>query len=313
MIGRRGAEGAIRMVASAIGLSDIRRTAAGRRLMARVNVAGEHAARWLYLRQGVPVEIDGHKMFLSRRRGPSLGFVNEMVHSQYETDLHELLGRVIRDGMKVVDVGAHVGHYTLMAARLVGPNGRVYAFEADSENVSLLEQNVALNGYCNVNCIHAAVSDHSGELTLYVSRQGNDRHTTVPDEVACAVSIARTVAATTLDEFAAAHGWPSIDLVKLDIEGAEPRAIEGMRELIRRCPEMGLVVEFAPALLRAGGNDPVAFLMVLDSYGFKIEPIEPGMPAWNSDGQSGRTFTLEAEGRGSINLYCRRRLERVDA
>jgi FkbM family methyltransferase len=245
-------------------------------------------------------------MFLSDRHAPSLAFVSSFVAGRYEPETKALLETLIREGMTVCDIGAHVGHYTLLAARLVGPRGHVYAFEPEPENYALLKRNVELNGYGNVTCVPKAVSNRSGVLEFYVSRQGNDRHSLIETPSAQAHASKQEVAAITLDEFAASMGWPRIDVIKMDIEGAEPLAIAGMSELLRRSEQLSLVIEFAPDILRAGGADPAGFLNTLRSLGFTIAPVEADVPAEAL--QAATLQMAEIERRGAINLVCTKAL-----
>ena len=88
------------------------------------------------------------------------------VNEKYET---ELFKKMVQDGMVVVDIGANIGYYTLIAAKLVGNKGIVYAFEPEPSNYELLCQNIAINGYTNVVPIEKAVSKTSGKTKLYVN------------------------------------------------------------------------------------------------------------------------------------------------
>jgi tRNA G37 N-methylase Trm5 len=97
--------------------------------------------------------VHGHKMLLASHGYPPL----QMVNGAWERDTVRLFERILRAGDVVVDIGAHVGYFTLIAARSVGPEGRVYAFEPDPENYALLVRNIELNGYQNIMPIQKAV------------------------------------------------------------------------------------------------------------------------------------------------------------
>ena len=292
------------IVGSAVDIVGLRRSQAGRKLIAHLNVLGEHAVRRFFLSPNTPLVVDGHRMFLSDRHAPSLAFVNGVLRSGYEADSKALLETLIEDGMIVFDVGAHVGTYTLMAARLVGPTGHVYAFEAEAENYAILKKNVELNGYQNVTCVPKAISNRSGLLTLYVSSQGNDRHTLIGSPAAESQGTPCEVETVSLDEFSASIGWPRVDVVKMDVEGAEPMAIEGMSELFRRSKNLSLVMEFAPDILRASGVTPEEFLTLLTSIGFRISPVESTFPKHLLQPDRFGTAISEIEKLGAINLFC---------
>jgi FkbM family methyltransferase len=296
--------GILSAASAAIDSLGLRKSSAGRHLIACLNVAGRTAARFVYLRRTTPFLVDGHRIFLSGNNAPSLLFVNSVLHGDYEPETKSLLTNLIRPGMIVFDVGAHVGHYTLLAARLVGPTGHVYAFEPEPDNYSLLTRNVALNGYANVTCTPKAVSNCSGSLTLYVNPQGNDRHSIVNDARSPVRLVERDVPTITLDEFVSTMGIPGVDVIKMDIEGAEPLALAGMAELLRSKAGLKLVMELAPQILRAGGTDPVEFLLSLRAMGFTLTPVEADVPPFGVEAQSLAALMADIEKRGAINVLC---------
>lgn len=291
------------VMAAAVDVVGLRRSRAGRGVIRLVNVLGNRGGRLLYLRGGKPVLVEGHRMFLADRNAPSLNFVNSMVHDQYEPETKAVLESLIRENMTVFDVGAHVGNYTLLAARLVGPKGHVYAFEAEPENFRLLKRNVELNGYTNVTCVNKAVSNVCGTLILYVSRQGNDRHSIVNQgSVAAAAKV--EVPAITLDAFVLSSGITRVDTIKMDIEGAEPMAFEGMTRLLQQRERLSIVMEFAPEILRRSGADTAGFLRALMKQGITLAPVETGVPPELFESGNAAGILVEAEKRGAINLLC---------
>ena len=292
-----------RAVADRLGL---RRTAAGRKALAALNILGRWAAGRFLLARRAPVEVEGHRLHLAGERAPSLSLATALLEGGYETATRRLIERLLPDGGTFLDVGAHVGFYSLLAARRAGPNGRVFAFEPEPDNFRLLRKNIAENGYDNITAIPAAVSDRSGRSEMFVSRQGNDRHSLFRNPGSPLEERTETVDTTTLDDFAAALGWPAIDLVKMDIEGAEPLALAGMQRLLNRSPQLSLIVEFSPGMIEAGGVAPEGFLAILARCGlelFVIEddaslvPLSPGQfPAW----------TGKVRERGVVNLLCQK-------
>jgi len=283
----------------------LRRTRLGRKLIAALNVIGRRVARLVYLRRKTPFLVDGHKVFLSDGHAPSLAFVGAVLQDQYEPEVRGLLVSIIRPGMVVLDVGAHIGHYTLLAARLVGPSGHVYAFEAEPENYAILTKNVELNGYTNVTCIPKAVSDRTGTLTLYVDPQGNDRHSIIEDSQAPIHLTKCVVSTVTLDEYASSEGWPRIDVIKMDIEGAEPLALAGMSAILNRSDLIHLLIEFAPEILRRSGTGPLELLTQLRRLGFTISVVEQDMTG-DVPNEPSSLWISEIEKRGAINLLCRK-------
>jgi FkbM family methyltransferase len=152
----------------------------------------------------------------------------------------------IKPGCAVLDVGANVGLYTLMAAKR---GARVFAIEADPENLERLRHHVHLNGFDDrVTIFPIAVGDHEATVTLYRFK-GNSGHSNLfegvdPVEVPC----------TTIDSL----GLPPIDVCKMDIEGSELKALSGMISTIQESPNMKLLIEYAEGL--GGGVGLVEFI-----------------------------------------------------
>lgn len=129
----------------------------------------EQAIRLRLISNRAPVL--GHMMFLDAQ-----DILNLSINGIYEPLETEVVGREVSAGDVVVDIGAHIGYYTLMLARIVGPCGKVYAFEPDPENFTLLQRNVKENGYRNVVLLQKAVSDRNGSATLYLSDDNSGDH-----------------------------------------------------------------------------------------------------------------------------------------
>ena len=251
-----------------------RRYRVARRLVRSLSVLGlwrrkaivERVLRGLF---GDTVEAEGHLLYVEphdravgarlRRRG---------VWAAAET---ELCKREIKPGMHVLDVGANIGYFTLLFARLVGPTGHVHAFEPEPRNFELLQRNIARNGYTNVTAVPKAVSRTSGSQRLYKSPDNLGDHR-LAHGTAGRDSIDVSVVA--LDELL--PGDARVDFIKLDIQGAECAAVQGARQLIARSTPLCLITEFWPAGMRAFGDDPEQYLQELSALGFGIAIIAPG-------------------------------------
>ncbi|HEV7239406.1 MAG TPA: FkbM family methyltransferase [Thermoanaerobaculia bacterium] len=175
--------------------------------------------------------------------------------------------RLIRPGMTVIDIGAHLGYYTRIFSELVGSTGRVLAFEAEPENFEILRAHVSGAKYRNVETFPYAVADRAGKLLLHLS-PGHSNHSLVDGYTES--KSANEVETVPLDAFLAGRSIDRIDFVKIDVEGAEPLVLAGMRETIARSPHLAMLVELNPIALRAGGNEPDAFTHSLEAAGFRL-------------------------------------------
>ena len=246
--------------------------------------------------------VHGHRMVLASGEGyPPLN----MVMGRYEEETTRLLQSLVKPGMVFVDVGAHLGYYTLLAARGVGPTGKIYSFEPDPDNHALLLRNVELNAYDNVVAARKAVSDRVGTGTLYLTALDSGRHSMyhhgLPERGRVAVET------TTMDFYLGSEGWPRVDLVKIDVEGAEVSVLEGMAQLLEKSDDLKLIIEFNPSLLQNAGVLPLEFLEKPASLGFKVYLIdeEHGLSSLAADDAPALVNRLMAA-QDSVNLFCKR-------
>ena len=196
-----------------------------------------------------------------------------MVADRYEQATTQLFRRLITQGMTVVDVGANVGYFSLLAADLVGPSGTVYAFEPEPKNHGLLITNIEINSYTNIRTTQSAVSNTCGHTQLYLSQLDNGSHS-IYKEAARGVAEELPVNMTTLDAFLESEGWPTVDLLKIDVEGAELSVLEGMEKLNQKSDGLHLILEYCPSLLHSAGVPPLQVIEKLASMNFQIRFID---------------------------------------
>jgi len=151
----------------------------------------------------------------------SWGLLNEI----YTLNLYERGFKVEKDDI-VIDVGAHVGIFTVKAARAVGQGGLVIAIEPAPDNVELLRENVRINNLTNVVIVEEAVGDNKGEGKLYLSSKSY-KHSTV-----MAATRYTEVKMDTLDNIISGLNLAKVNFIKIDIEGAELQALAGARRTL---------------------------------------------------------------------------------
>ncbi len=164
----------------------------------------------------------GKGLLIDRRRASA-----DYVAGTNELPVQEALRRHLHPGDVFYDVGSNVGFFALIAARLVGPSGRVYAFEPVAENAELVRANAALNGFENVQVITVAVGARSGTSTLLLARHpgGATLSTAEPPPD---LAGRREVTVAALDDLSRAGTIRPPSLVKVDVEGGEVEVLEGM-------------------------------------------------------------------------------------
>ena len=160
------------------------------------------------------------------------------------------MDRVIQPDFVCLDVGANVGPFTAAMSHLAS-DGQVHSFEGSGVNFDLLKYNVDRNGLRNVEVHHAAVTDHSGEVTFHYN----------PDLPGCsflssttfASEITESVEAITLDNFARSTGLEKVNLIKMDIEGSEVRGLQGATEVLQEFKPL-LFIEYNPLAMSTYHN-----------------------------------------------------------
>lgn len=185
----------------------------------------------------------------------------------FESTLFE---QTLRPGMVAFCLGAHIGYYVLLAARGVGPRGRVYAFEPAPENFRLLVRNVEANGYRNVVAVPTAVSNVTGRATLHLHPSNTGDHRIFE---AAEPRASLDVDTVRLDDWLG--GTETVaDVVQMDLQGAEMAALEGMEALLARSPGVTIFTELWPHGLRRAGRSAEAYLARLAALGFRMSVVD---------------------------------------
>jgi FkbM family methyltransferase len=181
----------------------------------------------------------------------------------------DLLKRELKPGMVFIDIGAYIGCHTLLAAKLVGESGRVFAFEPAPDTFTLLRHNVEINEFKNVSLSNKACLDKTCRVKLFVDESHPDISSvgTLPG-----VNSSILVDAVSLDEFFSNYQG-TIDFIKIDIEGAELAALDGMARILEKHRHLKMIVEFAPFLLYRCKSSPDTLLKRLISYGFELRCV----------------------------------------
>lgn len=207
---------------------------------------------------------------------PEDGGVGEFLlnNAIYEADETKLLSILLKPGMTFIDIGANIGYFTVLAAKAVLKEGLVIAFEPDPHNVKLLMKNIKVNKLKNVTIVNKAVSDKPGHVRLFLSEVNSGDHRIYDgkdDEYFNAGMPRREikVETTTLEEYLCGNSRTA-DVIKMDIQGAEYAALQGMKRTLNQNPAIVLFAEFWPYGIKSCGHDPVCFLMDLFDLDFRI-------------------------------------------
>lgn len=190
----------------------------------------------------------------------------------YEEDVSAEVRRLLGRGQTFVDVGANIGWFSLLAAALVGPEGRVVAVEPNPANVTLLRQSAKENGFDNIDVIGVALAEKAGAVALETDGS-NGRIIPIDGPPAQPVEASFVVASYPLDTILAQAGVGRVDLMKIDVEGAEPLVLRGGAATLARDRPV-LITEFYPLALECSPwGSPEGYLASLRQLGYELSVI----------------------------------------
>jgi FkbM family methyltransferase len=193
------------------------------------------------------------------------------VGGSFEPNEFALLDRVLEPGMVFVDGGANEGAYTVFAAARAGPAGRVIAVEPSRREIERLKRNLRLNDLDHVEFVEAALAECAGPVELTIAEREHAGLNTLGAFFYGGIAAVGTerVAATTLDALAAERRLERLDVVKLDLEGAELRALKGARRVLAELKPL-LLIELSDAALKNQGGSQAALLELLRAAGYVV-------------------------------------------
>ncbi|MFI5183626.1 MAG: FkbM family methyltransferase [Vicinamibacteria bacterium] len=210
----------------------------------------------------------------------------------------------------ILDVGAQIGYTSSLFVKTLSPGFKVYAFEPEAENFSLLNETIALSGASGrIVSVHAAVGDREGNIEFWTNPAHPGDH-----RVASAAFLEHQVAGlkttpvrlVSLDGYLASAGLAAapVAFVKIDVQGYEPAVCRGMTGLLARCPDVVVAIEMSPRELRAQAFGPAEVLSFFESRGYSIQLLakDGSLSPFQGDG-----LDVEPTGRGYADLLCSRR------
>jgi FkbM family methyltransferase len=185
----------------------------------------------------------------------------------YEPHVSGVFGQCLKPGMHVLDVGANIGFYTLLAASKVGQDGKVTAVEPNPDNGSMILASQERNGFGNIRILQAAAYDEWTTLRLFTDGSNG---TVMPGGGGGRSVMALPLGACLRDQ--------RVDLMKIDVEGAEGRAVLGMIEVIDRQRPL-VFSELTPSALPSlSGMSGEEYVGLFISRGYHIQVLQPNGP-----------------------------------
>ena len=216
----------------------------------------------------------------------------------YETYQLDLFRSIVQKGMTVLDIGANVGLYTVIAAKLVGERGVVASFEPEGQNFEILQKNISDNGFKNIRPARMAIADKEGEVTLYLSEGNKGKHSLFKPSDTEGEQVVGTIR---MDDWLERNNIGKVDVIKIDIQGAEPLAFAGMQKTLSMRPV--LLMEYDPKSIRESGHEPIEMLEMLLSQGYTLYSVEESTKSKKKISDI-HSFTYSLRGEKYANLLC---------
>jgi FkbM family methyltransferase len=250
---------------------------------------GKRAVRWLVeMIRSVPFArkiayrlIRTRDIQIASGAGKGLKFNIAGLNSSYasgtnEMPVQEALVKQIKTGDVFLDIGANIGFFTVIGARMVGPDGRVYAFEPVPANTAALRHNIALNSFENTKIFESAVSNFSGKGELLLAGWGGGStlaYASSPPDLKGILE----VDLVTIDQLVERGEIDPPAVVKIDVEGAELEVLQGMAQTLEQHHPV-IVYEIDDEKIEGYQKKQSACEVYLKSYGYQITQLENSYP-----------------------------------
>jgi FkbM family methyltransferase len=194
-----------------------------------------------------------------------------LLEGSWDPSLTDLVEHTLRPGDVFIDVGAHVGYFTLLASRRVGPRGAVLSIEPNPAALTELKQNVTRSNLKNVLVEHSACGETRGIVRLYLHTASNSSMASLASANATS-GIAVDVPSITLDQLFHECGLARANLVKIDVEGAELLVLRGMTQILKDLRPV-IALELAPHLLEGCGTTVDAVVALLADFHYSVSSL----------------------------------------
>lgn len=258
------------------------------------------SARWRFAGYSiVPLDPCGSiKLYRDSR-------LSELIrYGDFERSERTFALRFLRPNDVFVDIGANVGLYTILAAGLVSPGGRVISFEPCHRTYSRLVENIRRNGYRHVSCVNAALSDSPGVATLYAQMDDKDAWNSLCTPENPQAVNPEQITTLTWDDYSAEHGLQDrIALMKIDVEGWEETVLRGAKQALLSPGAPVLQVEFCEENARMANSSCESVFDALLRLGYKVYE-------YDADENHLKAVPKEAA-MGNRNLYALKDLDSV--
>ena len=207
--------------------------------------------------------------------------------SQYEIEKAEQVFYIqyLQPGMVAFDVGANIGELSLLFSRFVGPQGQVHSFECSPNTFKRLNEVISNSNRKNINTNCVCLSEAVGTAELHIFDEDHAAWNTLANRPLHQYGIdikpicSKNVPTTTIDAYCEAHDIQRIDLLKIDVEGAEYQVLQGASRMMSEHRIRCVIFEFGQTTFDMG-NDPGKLTQLITRKGYRLRNLVKGMPTF---------------------------------
>lgn len=212
-------------------------------------------------------KVRGSLIYLNVNESPMM---KRRAQGVFEPAKHAAFKYFLKSGDVVIDAGTNKGDFSLWASRLVGPLGKVFAYEPEPENCKWIRKSITVNNYMNIILRQAALGDDNGTTNLFLGFKSGWH--SIIDKVGRPYMTGTKIQVpiVTLDKEMEKYGIDKVKLIKMDVQGAEIKILRGAKEILSRSDDIVLLIDLHPKEI-----DVLEVGEILESYGFEIFKTKP--------------------------------------
>ena len=197
-----------------------------------------------------------------------------VLEKDLEKDVKQEFSQNVNEGDTVIDVGAHIGEYTLLGAKLVGEKGFIISVEPAHDTTKSLKENIILNGFKNCLVIEKAVGEKVETKFLYKVSEEDVYGYLDPYVKNKKLKKYSEIEVTTIDEIILSKNLNLVNLLKIDVEGFEYEVLLGCSDALKKNKIKKIIIEIHSEFLKSKGTNEDLIYMFLKEHGFKIKKIQ---------------------------------------
>ncbi len=180
----------------------------------------------------------------------------------------------VNEGNTIIDIGANMGEFSLIAAKKVGHKGKVISIEPLNQAVTWLEKNYILNGFSNYEIIEKAAGKNKGTLTLYKRSESSKAGMLDPDISDKKLVNTGEIKVDTIDDIISSRNINQVEMLKIDVEGYEYEVLCGCKNSFKEYKIKKIICEIHSSFLKKKGLDKNSIYEILKENGFSISVLD---------------------------------------